>query len=94
MGTLLQYHISMEIVGVSLIIVGTRFLLTESFSITLAILAIDGLVVLIAGFYSYQTVEPAEFKAGNLTWISAFCAGICFTGTILVLFLPGSHAPR
>lgn len=93
MGSLLQYHISLGIVGTSLVIVGTRLLLVEPFSVISAMLAVGGLAVLLAGFYSYQTVEPEDFTRGHLTWISAFCAGICFAGTILVLLLPVAQAP-
>lgn len=88
-----QYHISMGIVGASLSIVGVRLLLTEPVSITSFILAIGGIIVLLAGAYSYRSVDPAAFKPGNLTWVSAFCAGICFSGTVIVLLLPISHPP-
>lgn len=88
-----QHHLSMGIVGASLGIVGIRLLLTEPFSVTSSILAVGGLVVLVVATYSYLTIDPAEFNPKNLTWISGFCAGICFSGMLLVLALPVSQAP-
>ena len=93
MDTTSQYHVSMGIVGSSLVVVGLRFLLSEPVSLTSVLLTLGGIVVLLAGAVSSLTVDPDESSSGHLTWTAAFCAGICFSGMVLVLLLPVSLSP-